>query len=538
MALDRAGLGAQTFLIPQQAPQAQVAPQKQFDDAVPMLEDLQYVENQTSDWYRKASELKSFMQSVQKNLGIDVRVPDLSRPESIELNSIYKNAIADLLAHGNELKTGYKMQQLNTQMGMKYAPGVDPTKQAVSTMRQGADFDRGNLDQAVTELNDKLRMPSYTEEEHKEKLADRQRLLSVYTQRLNATSDPREKFWIQNQINGIISPTQGEWRPYRDSDYDKKMASKDKAMEVFFRKAVNFTRGTSGQWSASTKPIPGQPGKFYRRNTEYAGLKYGDYPSPVKYAEMDPTDQTGYFVLQDGTQVPFDAKDPVPMLQGLIDANARYGFNGSEMMDFMSRKGIFTGAGDLNVAQFQDKPENEQANLEKQKEQEVENAAYHQLISDKLRKESKGKTWRLFRANDRVEIPVKLGNAPMVTLIATGDNKFKVENFDEAFKTFFIDKKTNKINNDAKQRFEVTFNNPDGVDIDTILQNLLPMIPKNRYDEFMKALNIPLQEVENLKKKLKDQPDDSDLDSSGTEVAPTKETEAQRILREFRERNK
>lgn len=497
----RAGLGAQTFLIPQA--QQQVAPTqaKPFDDGVAVLENLQYVEGQTADYYKKASELKSFMQSVQKNLGIDVRVPDLSRPESIELNQIYKNAISDLLSHGNELKTGYNMQQTNTQMGNIYSPETDPTKQAVSTMKQGQDYYSRNFEPGVVEINNKTQMPSYTEEEHKQK----EKIYEDSIKKYDALSAkyPNRKAYYEYQKSGLTPPTKGEFRPFNPYNaFGAGQKSKDNAMEVFFRKAVNFTGGKTNQWITSTKPVPGESGQFYLRNNEYAGMKYGDKQLPIRYAEMNPKDKTGYFVLEDGSTVPFDAKDPVPMLQGLIDANPNFGFKGDDMMDYMHRNGIFTGSGALNTTMFQDKSENQEAATQDQEKQRVENQAYYTLIGNKLKERSSGKTNRWFRANDMEEISIPFGGASSIQLEAVADNKFVVKNFDDMFRKLFTNPKTNKIDQNSKISFENRFRAEGGMSMDEIVNNLLPMIPKSQYKQLFDALHIPKDKLDSLIKEL------------------------------------
>lgn len=270
---NRAGLGAQTFLLPQPAPQQAAPVQQPYNDGVQALEGLQYVQGQTSDYYKKVADLKAFMQSVNQNLGIDVRVPDLSRPESLKLNEIYRNAIADIQAQGNALKTGLATQNLYTQMNQQYAPGIDPTAQPAGQLVQGQDVYSRNAEPSVTELNDKLKMPSYTEREHKDKLAAKQQLEAHYDKLIEQY--PERKAYYEYQKSAIISPTQGDWRPqsaYQDRAWGKKVETAGN----FLKKTSNLYLGTDSSYTPNENQID-EDGTPVLESKEFRGRKVGSY---------------------------------------------------------------------------------------------------------------------------------------------------------------------------------------------------------------------------------------------------------------------
>jgi len=272
---DRAGLSAQTVLLPQPAPQQQAPAQQPFNDGVQALEGLQYVKGQTADYYKKVTDLKSFMQSVQQNLGLDVRVPDLSRPESIKLNQVYRDAIADIQAHGNALKTGYQTENLRTQMNQQYAPGVDPTAQPAGQLVAGQDVYSRQAEPSVTELNDKLRMPSYTREEHQEKVASRKQLEAYYDKMI--ADFPERKSYYEYQKSAIISPTQGAWRPTTDTATDRKFGRQVAASGNYLKKTSNLYLGTDDSYQPNERKIDPTNGYPVLESKEFRGRKVGAY---------------------------------------------------------------------------------------------------------------------------------------------------------------------------------------------------------------------------------------------------------------------
>jgi hypothetical protein len=272
---DRAGLAAQTFLLPTPAAPQAAPVQKPFDDGVQALEGLQYVKGQTADYYKKVADLKSFMQSVQQNLGVDVRVPDLSRPESIKLNQIYRDAIADIQAHGNALKTGFQTENLRTQMNQQYAPGIDPTAQPAGELVAGQDVYSRNAEPAVTELNDKLRMPSYTPQEHKDKQRAKAELEQYYDQMI--AQYPERKSYYEYQKAAIISPTQGAFRPSSDTANDRKFGRQVVAAGNYLKKTSNLYLGTDESYQPNERKIDPVNGYPVLESKEFRGRKVGAY---------------------------------------------------------------------------------------------------------------------------------------------------------------------------------------------------------------------------------------------------------------------
>ena len=480
MTQDRSNLLAKTFLLPQQQVNYQQPVQQPYDDGVQALEGLQVVQGQTADYYKKVSALKSFMQSVNKNLGIDVRVPDLSRPESIELNQIYQKALADILAQGNELKQSSGIYSMLINRGDHLTKGA--YDKPAARFQHGVDY-YGGVDKAITETNDFTSTPSYSKEEYDQKLA-------VYKQRKQEyeklrDENPDKKEYYDYQLRALTPPAQRQYRPYNESSYSRRQGTKDNAMEVAFRKAVNFTDATTKQWTVSNKPVPGHPGQFYRENKEYNGMQFGD-AGIVDRAISNPVTGDKEFILKGGQRVAIDANDPIPMMQAMVDRNPRFGFTGEDMYDYIQRKGLYSQSGALNVQPFLASPEERAANTERMAQEEAVRAAEQKSIIDAVKLRTKGKKRYLLLFNDVEDLPIKLGVGTSVKLEAAGDGKFKIANFDAIFpKSMFI------IKGQVSPKFmELKNQLTTGQSIDKILEVILPMVNPNDYPAIYEAFGI------------------------------------------------
>ena len=324
---DRAGLAAQTFLLPQPQPRPVAPAEQPYNDGVQALEGLQYVKGQTADYYKKVADLKSFMQSVHQNLGIDVRVPDLSRPESIKLNQIYRDAIADISAQGNELKQGASINNMLISRGDVLTSTYG--NQSAARAQYGQDFHSGKLDPSVVELNNKLQMPSYTEDEYKQKETARLRAIK-YWEDIKATQ-PEKAEWAEFNLRGISPTTQGAWRPQADTSYDRKFGKQVAAAGNYLKKISNIYLGTDDSFQPNERKVDAVNGLPVLESKEFRGRKVGEYilegwrfyPGEERTTVMLKDPKTGGISEQEITQE--DAQTIAAGIGGLpIEAMAEY----------------------------------------------------------------------------------------------------------------------------------------------------------------------------------------------------------------------
>lgn len=251
---DRSQILGQTYATPQVAPTPAAPPVAPMNDGIQVLEGLQHVQGETAAYYQKVAALKSFMNEVNTNYGIDVRVPDMSRPESIELNKIYQTALADIMAQGNLLKQSATIQAQNAQMGNVYAPGVDTSKTAIATLGAGVGYAQDELEPMVIEANKKLSQQTYTKDEQRQQEAYRAQVIADLEERKR--TDPKRAWYWQRQIEGVVKPTWGDYRPQSQWSYqDRANARKVEASGNILSKVTHLAYGAH----SSFVPDPNRP---------------------------------------------------------------------------------------------------------------------------------------------------------------------------------------------------------------------------------------------------------------------------------------
>ncbi len=506
----RGSLGAQTYALPQVAP-ATPYQQAPYNDEVKAMEGLQYVKGQTADYYKKVQALKSFMQDAHANLGVDVRVPDMSKPESIKLHQIYNDALADILNQGNELKTGQGFQMMRDQRGVQYAEGVDPNAQSASTLRSGQDFYERPLEQQVSQTNDLTQQPTYdagaeasSRKVYEDKIAEYDRLIA---------QNPERKSYYEYQKRGLTPPVQHlkQFAPQRYSEYQRKSAAKDNAIEVQLKKLVNTQDATTPQWKASTEPLPGGEPGFYKINTEYKGLRLADLGTIEKMRLNTGTGEREW-VLKDGTVVPVD-NDPATVMQQLVDNNPRFGVNGAELYDYIQRKGLGNETGAVDPSRFLAPKEEREANQARLQQEEAVNVAKQEPLKNAIKEKLKGAKPGFFW-NDKEELDIPIGAGNKIKIAATGDDKFTLDNFDDIFPpTMFIDPTTKKV--DKAKRDKVKANLEDQP-LDKVIEEVLKRVPVSSYPAVYKALGLDPSLLKGSSKLVRDA-----KKNTGTQVAPT-----------------
>lgn len=300
MADYQGALGAQTFALPQVQPYQPPVTQP-LNDGIVALEGLQHANGLANEYYQKVAALKAFMQDVNANYNLDVRVPDMSRPESLKLNEIYRTALADIMAQGNLLKTSQSDKALAMQMGMIPATGVDFNEQPFSTLSQNKDFYNRNVETPVTEINNKLQMPSQTQEEQDQKEQIYRDAIAKYD-RL-AKENPESRDYYEYQKRGITPPTKGMFRPSQESYYDRRFGRRVQAAGEVLKKLTNLLHGAHNSYSPDSTRHNNK-GNPLLVSKELYGMNLGK--SPIGDVIFDPDTHKVTITFQDGT-TPIDA---------------------------------------------------------------------------------------------------------------------------------------------------------------------------------------------------------------------------------------
>ena len=493
----RAGLSAQTFLLPQPQQMQPVQQEQPFNDGVQALEGLQYVQNQTSDYYKKVSALKSFMQSANKNLGIDVRVPDMSRPESIELNQIYQTAMADILAQGNELKQGAGINNMHVNRGDQFTDTY--YNQSAARAQQGRDFYSG-LDKIVTESNDAVTTPSYNDAELKAKQEKYDQTKAYYES--IKEKDPAKAQYADAQIAGLAKPAPRVYRPNNESTAaDRRYARQVASAKNLIENTTNMLWGADPTFNENPK-LPNSKGNPLLVSTKYAGKKFGN--GTIVEWRFDPDLNTTTLMTTDGKMLtPHDVTGQRNDPQGL--ASTISGLPQELITDAAYEMGVYDDSQSIDSRKvLKDGWEDRiKTNIEKS----VTSGNAQKLLQ--LKDELKSMKKREWFWNDHQVIDI---------------GQFKIKRIDDELVISNLPEAVKKSGKDAST-FYKTYTKwgitESGID------DLLKFLSKyGAVSEYIPKTNTnPVQPT------------------VGTNVAPTTttqsgETDAARILREYRERNK
>lgn len=303
MAIDRGSLAGLTYTLPQ-APVTQPTVQQPYNDGIEALQGIQHVQGQTSDYYTKVAKLKSFMQEASNNYGIDVRVPDLSKPESIKLHEIYNTALSDILTQGNLLKNSQGLMMMRDQRGIHYTG--DPTATPAALMRERSDFFERPLEGQVGEVNNLTQQASYTDEEQAQKEGEYKKAVDYYTQL--AEQDPTKKSWADAQIAGLTKPARATKMFAPRSDYqNRNWGRKVNAAGNILKKITNLADGAHDSFIPDAKQLNAN-GKPYLFSKEFYGQKIGD--GIVSSWRHDPDTGETDIIFQDGRLENVSTQDP------------------------------------------------------------------------------------------------------------------------------------------------------------------------------------------------------------------------------------
>lgn len=491
---DRAALGAQTYTLPQVAAVPPTV-QQPYDDGVKALEGLQFVKGQTEDYYKKVAALKSFMQDAHANLGVDVRVPDMSRPESIKLHQIYNDAISDILQQGNLLKNSQALLTMRDQRGVQYAEGVDPNAQAAATLTPGEQFYERPLEQQVQQANQLFDRPTYDQAAEDAAMAQYNEKINEYKRLIK--ENPAKRSYYEYQMRGLNKPVKHikQYNPYQYEANRGKGEAKDNAIDVQLRKIVNLIHGNTAQWNSSTEPLPGGEEGFYKINTEYRGMKLGAN-GEIDKLRMNPKTGEKEWVMKDGSIRPVE-NDAAVVMQQLVESNPRFNVTGAEMYDYIHRKGMADSSGALIPEPLLAPKEEQDVQQKRIAEEEAGNIAKQVPIKFAIKDALKNTKSRWYWNDDKeLKLPAGLGKS--VTFTNNGNNNFTIKNFDELFpSSMFIDPKTKKPNSASRTRLKEALTEQP---LDAIITELLKRIPVAQYPAIYEQLGIPQDQLDRFGK--------------------------------------
>lgn len=291
----RSSLIGQTYLNPQ-IQQAPMQPQAPYNDGIQAMEGLQAVQDMTGDYYRKVGELKSFMQSAYKNFGVDVRVPDASRPESIRMNQIFNEALADIMAQGNELKQSSSLNMIRDQRGVIYNPNIDQNATPASQLRSGQDFWERPLEQSITQTNDLTQREVYDDRAYAQKLAQYEATKAQYEE---MAKDPRYSEYASYQLRGLTAPTQAikQFAPQRPTSYDKRLGNDIKISGNVLKELINLKNMGHDSYQPSLTKF-NDNGVPYLVSNQFQGLPTGEDDRYVSRFEIDPENPNKFLLYE------------------------------------------------------------------------------------------------------------------------------------------------------------------------------------------------------------------------------------------------
>lgn len=334
----RGNLAANNFLLPQVAPAQSQQPQA-YDDGLSALQDIQHVKGQTGDYYNKVMGLKSFMHNAQNNLGIDVRVPDMSRPESVRLHQIYNTALADILAQGNLLHTSRATQMARENRGDIYAPGIDPNAQPADTLAYGQDVFARAAQPTVTEANNLTQQPSYDDQSYAQKLQEYEDKKAYYDDLIAKDPAKAEQYKYQKSILTPPARAIKQFAPQRDSStyQDRRTGRLVETGGNWLKKITNLSAGAHDSFKPDSNNL-NENGHPYLVSKEMAGDKFGE--SAIAYWKTDPDTKETTLVLKDGQQIPANT-DPATIARTTLGSNSStYGIDGSYIDAYIDKNNL------------------------------------------------------------------------------------------------------------------------------------------------------------------------------------------------------
>lgn len=493
MASIRAAAAAQTFYNPQIQPQAstQVGP---MNDGVQPMDNIAYVNGVTEQYYQKVNALKSFMQDAHNNLGIDVRVPDASRPESIKLNTIFRNALSDILSQGTLLHNSQSMQMARESRGVINQGGYNPTETPAASATPGQDFVERPLEQWVSETNNLTQTPSYDEREYQQKL-------KVYNDTLKRidsqiAADPSQRARLEYQKQALTPPAQRPFRPYNDTYQDRRAGKREQNAELALKELINVKHGYAVGFQPSTKTAPS--GELYEYNANYQNIPYGKSGKTIQTIRRDPGTSKVEIVFTDGTTQDM-SKTNVSVIAAQL--GSQFGFGGEDLQSYIDKHDLegergalredwALPSGERNI-KVDRKGKTELISRQEQIREEQQAArtnkkALVEPIANAILDKAKNVDTPFLFSND---LNIDLGNGRKIALEKNRNGKWTVSNLQELFpQSMFADKK-NKIDSGKRDQFYNKFKDSSLTDI---VKQLLNNLNVDDFGTIYEALGIPV----------------------------------------------
>jgi hypothetical protein len=338
---------ANTYQVPlMQQPEA--APQPKFQDEIGEAEEgLQNVDGVTSQYYEKWAALKGFARDVWENYGIDVRYPDPSVPESNRLNRIYLKSIADLKGQGNKLKTSQQM--FSAALARKDIIKGDPKTTMFADMQNGTDYINSDLDQIVTQTNDKLQQQYYDAKSLGEAKKIYEDTKGLFLD--NAKEDPQNAEYWMRQAQGLTAPTSATKQFAERAPASQKDNDKVDAGGAFLKKIENIRTGNSDHYKLDPKSIDENGDPMYVSN-DMMGDNWSDTESVVRWEHSPNMNQTWLVVKDKNTgnqrKVDVSAEDGMSVSKAFTSNNTRYASDGEYLDRYAQQNKLFKGEGGLD----------------------------------------------------------------------------------------------------------------------------------------------------------------------------------------------
>ena len=392
MAINRGALLAQTYQLPAPAQQAPIQESPFQDEIGDPASGLQQIDGVTSEYFQKWAALKGFARDVQENLGIDVRYPDPSIPESDRLHRIYLKSLADLKAQGEKLKTDQQMYMADRQRGAIITQ--DPSKMAYSDMNVGTDIVDAKLDPIVEQANNKLEQ-LYFGGAIKEAEEYYGRVKGMLSDRIK--NDPKNAGYWQRQLDSLVEPTRAEkqFDPNR-GQWNRYQSGRIKASEAYLKKMTNLQKGTADSYKLSDTVFgPNKERVWVSEDTKgerYAGqevVRY-EYTPSLKKTEIVIKGKDGNVSRIDLTDT-----DPMTHAKGYVSDNQKYAANG-EWLDIAADEmgyldpntgeiqygNLLAADADQRFKTMEDTEKQESAKVDKSKVQKIESKLKSMLPSE------------------------------------------------------------------------------------------------------------------------------------------------------------
>lgn len=390
MTINRAALLANTYQLPAPVQQAPAAQNPFVDEVGDPASGLQQIDGVTSEYFQKWAALKGFARDVQENMGIDVRFPDPSVPESDRLHRIYLKSLADLKAQGERLKTGQQMYMADRQRGAMI--NQDPNQMYYDEMNVGTDIVDAKLDPIVDEANTKLQGPHFGDAINEARVYH-QRVKSMLEQRKN--TDPKNAGYWQRQLDSLIEPVKAvrEFDPTR-SGYTRIQGMQIEAAGGYLKEVASAVNGTANGYKLSKTEQDEDGGAVYELNSfnksAYGGGTIsGIYHVPATgrtYAKITGKSADGKnYVSKD---VDLSADDIMGFAKELAGSNPKYAAQGAYLDVYALENELYgpdnsvaANTPDLQRSDLEDykkRRETELTGLENQKQQ----AAVKQIEDD------------------------------------------------------------------------------------------------------------------------------------------------------------